>query len=135
MGVQKILVVEDNTLNRKLFCDLLDSEGYKVIQTEAGEKAVGLVEEHTPDLILMDIQLQGISGYDIIQLLKKDPKHKAIPIIAVTAFAMKNDKEHILSSGCDAYLAKPIAVEPFLNVINRFLNPEAYTENLDSSDE
>lgn len=128
---KNILVVEDNVLNRKLFCDLLESEGYGIVETEDGDLVVGLVEKHNPDLIVMDIQLQGTSGYDVIKELKASNEYKHIPIIAVTAFAMKHDKAHILSSGCDVYLAKPIAVTPFLNVINRFLNPDKYNKAID----
>lgn len=119
---KKILIVEDNELNLKLFRDLLLSNGFDVSETRDGLEAIRLVREVMPDLILMDIQLHGVSGFDIIQKLKADKKLKDIPIIAVTAFAMKDDKEKILESGCEAYIAKPISIGPFIEVINEFLD-------------
>lgn len=118
---KKVFIVEDNELNLKLFRDLLQSEGCQVIATSDGNEAFGIAERERPDLILMDIQLHGISGFDIIKLLKQHDDLKVIPVIAVTAFAMKDDEAKILESGCDAYIAKPISIAPFLTTVRDFL--------------
>ena len=119
-----ILIVEDNLLNLKLFRDLLKAKGYDVVDTQNGDEAVGLVKEYHPDLIVMDIQLHGISGYDIIKELKSDRLYSNIPIVAVTAFAMREDEEKILASGCEAYISKPISIEHFLQTIKKHLKNE-----------
>jgi two-component system, cell cycle response regulator DivK len=117
----KIFIVEDNELNLKLFCDLLESCGYELRSTRIGEESIAMIREFIPDLILMDIQLRGISGIDIIKQIKDDQYIKHIPVIAVTAFAMKDDKDKIMASGCEGYIAKPIAIEPFLEKIASFI--------------
>ena len=118
---QKILIVEDNELNMKLFNDLLQAHGYETVQTHDGREALDLAREHEPDLILMDIQLPEISGLEVTKMLKADDELKAIPVIAVTAFAMKGDEEKIRSGGCEAYIAKPISVNSFLETIQTVL--------------
>ncbi len=117
----QILVVEDNDLNLKLFRDLLDSEGFSVIETKDGLDGFNLALNHIPDLIVMDIQLKGVSGLDIIRKMKTEEKIKHIPIIAVTAFAMKDDREKVLASGCEVYLAKPISIISFIATIKSHL--------------
>jgi len=117
----KILIVEDNELNLKLFRDLLIANGYDVLGTKDGSEAIEMANTLVPDLILMDIQLHGVSGFDVIKQIKNNDKVKHIPIIAVTAFAMKDDKERILEAGCQAYIAKPISIGPFLEVIKDFM--------------
>lgn len=117
----KIFIVEDNELNMKLFCDLLVSHNYEIAFTREGGEAIEMIRAFMPGLILMDVQLQGISGIDIIRQIKEDKYIGATPIIAVTAFAMKDDKEKILASGCEGYIAKPISIEPFLQIINKFI--------------
>lgn len=116
-----VMIVEDNELNAKLFRDLLLSRGHRIVHTREGKEAVALAYKEKPHLILMDIQLPEISGFDLIQLLKAEKDLAAIPIIAITAFAMKGDEEKIRSSGCDDYLAKPISVSTFLQVTERYL--------------
>ena len=116
-----ILIVEDNELNMKLFHDLLDAHGYKTIQTRDGLEALDLARKHVPDLILMDIQLPEVSGLEVTKWLKEDDRLKRIPVIAVTAFAMKGDEEKIRQGGCEAYISKPISVMHFLETIRRFL--------------
>ena len=116
-----VLIVEDNELNLKLFRDLIVSQGYNVIDTQNGIEAFSLVKKHNPNLILRDIQLHGISGFDIIKRIKSEEDTKDIPIIAVTAFAMKDDKEKILKSGCEDYISKPVMIAPFMEVIKKFL--------------
>ncbi len=117
-----VLIVEDNDLNMKLFHDLLEAHGYGTLQTKDGMEAMKLAREHRPDLILMDIQLPEISGLEVTKWLKEDPDLREIPIIAVTAFAMKGDEEKIRQGGCEAYIAKPISVSRFLETIERFLS-------------
>jgi two-component system, cell cycle response regulator DivK len=118
---KKILIVEDNDLNMKLFNDLLVAHGYGTLQTRDGFEALALARQHHPDLILMDIQLPEVSGLQVTQWIKKDDDLRMIPIIAVTAFAMKGDEEKIRDGGCEAYIAKPISVASFLKTVERFL--------------
>jgi len=118
-----VLIVEDNELNMKLFNDLVETRGCAIIQTRSGVEAVDLARKHRPDLILMDIQLPEVSGLQVTQWLKDDDTLKSIPIIAVTAFAMKGDEEKIRQGGCEAYLSKPISVGKFLETIDKFLGP------------
>lgn len=121
---KRILIVEDNDLNLKLFRDLLTAHGYDTIETKEGLEAINLTRDLQPDLILMDIQLPEISGLDVTRRLKAESVLCHIPIIAVTAFAMKDDEEKILSAGCQAYISKPISIVPFLNTVRRFLGEE-----------
>jgi two-component system cell cycle response regulator DivK len=116
-----ILIVEDNDLNLKLFRDLLTANGYETRETKDGLEAVALTRNIQPDLILMDIQLPEISGLDITRTIKNDESLKHIPIIAVTAFAMKDDEEKILKAGCEAYISKPISIEHFIGTVRKFI--------------
>lgn len=120
-----VLIVEDNELNMKLFHDLLEAHGYRTIQTRDGLAALDLAREHHPDLILMDIQLPEVSGLEVTKWLKADEELKDIPVIAVTAFAMKGDEEKIRQGGCEAYIAKPISVAHFVETVHRFVGEEA----------
>ncbi|HMB75729.1 MAG TPA: response regulator [Kiloniellaceae bacterium] len=117
-----VLVVEDNDLNMKLFHDLLEAHGYHILQTKNGKDALRLAREHHPDLILMDIQLPEISGLEVTKQIKSDDSLSQIPVVAVTAFAMKGDEEKIREGGCEAYIAKPISVAHFIETVQRFLN-------------
>src|SRR5213596_569039 len=117
-----VLVVEDNELNMKLFHDLLEASGYNIVQTRNGLEAIDLARSHRPDLILMDIQLPEISGLEVTKWIKEDDDLRAIPIIAVTAFAMKGDEQKIRDGGCEAYIAKPISVASFMSTVERFLS-------------
>ena len=119
---KKVLIVEDNDLNMKLFNDLLVAHGYGTLQTRDGLEALALARLHHPDLILMDIQLSEVSGLQVTQWIKKDDDLSKIPIIAVTAFAMKGDEEKIRDGGCEAYIAKPISVASFIRTVERFLS-------------
>jgi two-component system cell cycle response regulator DivK len=118
---KRVLIVEDNELNMKLFHDLLEAHGYATLQTKDGLEALQLARQHRPDLILMDIQLPEVSGLEVAKWIKEDDDLKAIPIIAVTAFAMKGDEEKIREGGCEAYIAKPISIAHFLETVKRFL--------------
>ena len=118
---KSVLIVEDNDLNMKLFNDLLEAHGYSTLQTKDGVEALRLARQHRPDLILMDIQLPEVSGLEVTKWLKEDDDLRAIPVIAVTAFAMKGDEEKIRDGGCEAYIAKPISVASFMRTVERFL--------------
>jgi len=115
------MIVEDNELNMKLFHDLLEAYGYRTVGTRDGFKVPDLARKHRPDLILMDIQLPEVSGLEVTQWLKADPELQAIPVVAVTAFAMNGDEERIREGGCQAYLSKPISVSKFIETIRRLL--------------
>ena len=117
-----ILIVEDNDLNMKLFHALLETRGYNVLQARDGMEGLRLAREHHPDLIIMDIQLPGVSGLVVAKSIKDDEKLKDIPIIAVTAFALKGDEERMREGGCAAYLAKPISTPNFLKTVAQYLN-------------
>ena len=121
MAQKKILIVEDNELNMKLFHDLLDAQGYETLQTGEGLQALSLARMHQPDLILMDIQLPEISGLEVTKWLKEDEDLAHIPVVAVTAFAMKGDEERIREGGCEAYISKPISVAQFLETVRHYL--------------
>ena len=118
---KRVLIVEDNELNMKLFNDLLEANGYQVIQTRDGLSALDLARKHRPDLILMDIQLPEVSGIEVTKWLKEDDELRHIPVIAVTAFAMKGDEQKIREGGCEAYISKPISVVSFLQTIDSYL--------------
>src|SRR5579862_6541887 len=118
---KKVLIVEDNDLNMKLFNDLLEAHGYFTLRTNDGVEALRMARLHRPDLILMDIQLPEVSGLEVTKWLKEDEQLRTIPVIAVTAFAMKGDEEKIRNGGCEAYIAKPISVTGFMRTIERFL--------------
>lgn len=119
-GARKtVLIVEDNDLNMRLFNDLLEAFGYRTVKTQEGLRALGLAREHRPDLILMDIQLPGVSGLDVTKWIKADDDLAHIPVVAVTAFAMPGDEERIKEGGCSAYLSKPIQIASFLATVKQ----------------
>lgn len=118
---KKILIVEDNELNMKLFCDLLEAHDYETVQTHNGMTALDLARDHNPDLILMDIQLPEVSGLEVTKWIKEDEELRDIPVIAVTAFAMKGDEEKIREGGCEAYISKPISVNSFLDTVKKYV--------------
>jgi len=118
---KRVMIVEDNELNMKLFNDLLEAQQYQTIQTRNGLHALDLAREHKPDLILMDIQLPEVSGLEVTKWLKEDEELARIPVIAVTAFAMKGDEERIRQGGCEAYISKPISVIKFIETVRSYL--------------
>ena len=122
---KKVLIVEDNELNMKLFHDLLEAHDVGTIQARDGKNVLALAREHKPDLILMDIQLPEVSGLDITKWLKDDDELKSIPVIAVTAFAMKGDEQKIREGGCEDYISKPISVIKFIDTIQKYLAPQS----------
>ncbi len=118
---KRVMIVEDNELNMKLFNDLLEAQAYETIQTRNGLEALDLARQHKPDLILMDIQLPEVSGLEVTKWLKEDDELARIPVIAVTAFAMKGDEERIRQGGCEAYISKPISVVKFIETVKSYL--------------
>ena len=117
-----ILVVEDNPINMKLVVLLLETASHKVLTAISAEAGLTIAREQQPDLILMDIQLAGMDGLEATELLKIDPKTSSIPVIALTALAMKGDEERIMAAGCDGYIAKPINYKEFLATVASSLN-------------
>ena len=118
---KRILIVEDNALNLKLLRDVLEAYGYQTITTGEGAAAFAIACEEQPDLILMDLQLPDVSGFDAVRRLKDHAATRRIPVVAVTAFAMSGDERKALLSGCDAYVAKPIVLRDFIEVVERFI--------------
>ncbi len=117
----KVLVVEDNELNMKLFHDLLSILNCEVVSSRTGVGAVDFCRKSEPDIILMDIQLDGISGIDLIKEIKADRFLKSIPLIAISAYAMKHEEVKILQSGCDKYMQKPLSIDEFFSTIKHYL--------------
>ena len=119
---KRILIVEDNKFDMRLLKDILEGSGYETLQAADGLEAINLAFASLPDLILMDIQLPEISGLEVTRRLKGDDRSRHIPIVAVTARAMRWHEREALDSGCDAYLSKPISVLGFLNTVETFLS-------------
>lgn len=117
-----ILVVEDNPMNLKLFHDILTAYGYEVWAAETGQAALDSVRDNLPDLVILDIQLPDISGLEIAKTFKGDDRLKAIPIVAVTSFAMAGDEERARAAGCDSYITKPISIASFGAEIQKMLS-------------
>jgi two-component system, cell cycle response regulator DivK len=121
VAAKRILVVEDNELNMKLLNDVLEAHGYDVMSTARGAVAIEWARQYRPALILMDLQLPDLSGLDATRQLKADEETRAIPVIAVTAFAMAGDEKKARDHGCDAYVTKPIVLRDFLALIAGFI--------------
>lgn len=118
---KRILVVEDNDLNRKLFCDVLVANGFTVEPVADGAQAIERARAFVPNLVIMDIQLQDVSGLDLIASLKRDAHLRSIPVLAVTAYAGKGDEERIRDVGAEGYLAKPVSIGPFMSTVKGLL--------------
>jgi two-component system, cell cycle response regulator DivK len=121
MASELILIVEDNEKNRKLVRDVLQWKGYRTIEAETAEIGLALAREASPVLILMDIQLPGMNGIDALAELRADAATRSIPVVAVTASAMMQDRQRILAAGFDAYQSKPIDVRGFLELVSTLL--------------
>ena len=121
MSSGRILVVEDNVLNLKLIRDVLQVAGYEVVEATTGEQGVALAVDALPDLVLMDLQLPGIDGAEALRSLRADPRTHAIPVVAVSAFAMKADRDRAYRDGFDGYLEKPISVRALPDQVSTFL--------------
>ena len=118
---EKILIVEDNLINRKVIRAALEPHGYTLIEAIDGEEALEVATSRRPDLIIMDIQLPKVSGLEVVKRLRQMPDFSSIPILAVTAYAMRGDKERFIKAGCDAYLPKPINTRELPRVVAEML--------------
>jgi two-component system, cell cycle response regulator DivK len=121
MRPKTILIVEDNTLNMKLWNDILEAQGYALLKTASGVEAVEIARQDRPDLILLDLRLPDISGFDVARSLKADEVTRSIPVIALTAFASTEHQRQALASGCDGYISKPVNVINFLQTVKTWL--------------
>jgi two-component system, cell cycle response regulator DivK len=120
MTGQQVLVVEDNERNMKLFRDVLHASGYRTLEAATGQRAVELVFEHRPDLVLMDIQLPDIDGVEALDRLRADERFSSVPVLALTAQAMEGDRERFLAAGFDGYLSKPVNIPEFVATVKRY---------------
>ena len=125
MAGELILIIEDNEKNRKLVRDVLQVKGYKTIESETAEEGLKLALEKSPALVLMDIQLPGMDGITALKQLRANPQTKSIPVIAITASAMTNNRQAMLAEGFDGYQSKPISVKDFLGELERVLTSHA----------
>jgi two-component system, cell cycle response regulator DivK len=119
MTNERVLVVEDNDKNMKLFRDVLVAMGYRTLEATTGREAVDLASEHTPDLVLMDIQLPDLDGMQALQRLRADARTAAIPVVALTAQAMRGDRERFLAAGFDGYVSKPVNVHDLVETVRQ----------------
>ena len=122
MPNKRILLVEDDFINMRLAHHILETEGYNVIKAVTAQKALEQIETTLPDLILMDVQLPDMDGMMVVRTLRENARTRDITILALTAYAMKGDKERILHMGCNGYIPKPIDVQDFINTVRRYLN-------------
>jgi two-component system cell cycle response regulator DivK len=122
---KKVLVVEDNDLNLKLFCDLLQAHGFETAPVRDGREAIDRARHFAPDLIVMDIQLPHVSGIELIELLKRDAALAGTPVMAVTAYAAKGDEERIRAAGAEAYISKPVTVANFMAAVGNLIGNDA----------
>ncbi|MBT3386413.1 MAG: response regulator [Desulfobacula sp.] len=122
MAGEKILIVEDNRMNMELANDLLEIAGFTALQADTAEKGVSLAREQLPNLILMDISLPGMDGLEAAKLIRGDERTRDIPIVAMTAHAMKGDEEKATLAGCNGYITKPLDIKLFSNIVKGFLN-------------
>lgn len=120
MTDKTILIVEDNPLNLELFTDLLEASNYKVLNAVSANEAIDILSKNIPDIIITDIQLPEVDGIELTKIIKSNSLLKGIPVIALTAYAMKGDKERILEAGCDGYIAKPINTKEFVKNVESF---------------
>ncbi len=120
MIMTKVLVVEDTPLNMELIIEILDGQGFEVDSADDGEKALKMVEKKLYDLILMDIELPGMDGTEVAKIIKTKPAYKDVPVLALTAYAMKGDKERLLGKGFNDYISKPIDVSNFMEILKKY---------------
>jgi two-component system cell cycle response regulator DivK len=131
---KRVLVVEDNELNLKLFCDLLRAHGFATEPVKDGRDAVAAARAFAPDLAIMDIQLPHVSGYELILQMKQDPVLRRIPIMAVTAYAGREDEERIRNAGANAYVSKPISLARFMEEVRALMPADAPAEDVGADD-
>jgi two-component system cell cycle response regulator DivK len=127
MSNEKILLVEDSPLNRRLIEAVLKPRGFQVLTAEDGRQGIDLAMAELPDLILMDVQLPEVSGYDATRILKSRPETRHIPIVALTAHAMADERDRAIAAGCDGYITKPIDTRQFPDQIRQYLSPAPKT--------
>ena len=125
MTGERILVVEDNEKNMKLFRDVLSATGYRTLEATTGGEAIELATVHTPDLVLMDIQMPDIDGVEALRRLRADERTASLRVLAVTAQAMQGDREHFLAAGFDGYLSKPVNVQELLGTVRQHCDGRA----------
>ena len=125
MTGERILVVEDNEKNMKLFRDVLGATGFRTLEATTGAEAVALAAEHTPDLVLMDIQMPDVDGVEALRRLRADARTASIPVLAVTAQAMQGDRERFLAEGFDGYLSKPVNVRELIGSVRQHCDGRA----------
>src|SRR5262249_22074299 len=129
MASETILIIEDNPLNRELAADILDAAGYAILQAEDAEEGIALARAEQPSLILMDVSLPGMDGLRATGMLKQDAATKQIPVLALTAHALKGDEERALAAGCAGYIPKPIDTRALPRAVARYLRPYSVTRN------
>lgn len=119
--MKQILIVEDKPTSRELLRTVLEQQGYEVVEAENGEEALARLREHVPDLVLMDLQMPSRNGYDVLKEIRMDPRLNALPVVAVTANAMPEDRDKVLAAGFTGYIAKPVALNRLREEVNRLL--------------
>ena len=128
MPNKRVLLVEDDFMNMRLAQHILEAEGYTVVTAATAQEALEQIESILPDLILMDVQLPDMDGMTVVRILRENVVTRDITILALTAYAMKGDRERLLQMGCNGYISKPIDVQDFINTVRRFLNPKGVNE-------
>lgn len=128
INVKRVLYVEDNILNKRLVRKILASKGYEVLEASDGLGGIEMADQERPDLILMDINLPGIDGMEATGRLKTSPELRNIPVVALTANAMRGDREKIMAAGCDEYLQKPVSSAKLIETVQRFIGPASVEE-------
>ena len=118
----KILIAEDNATNRELFRELLEARGYTVVEACDGPEALRMIEQTQPDILLLDIGMPLLDGFAVVRAIRENPSLAALPVLAVTAYAMQGDREHVLNSGFDGYLSKPINAKALAEELERLLS-------------
>lgn len=119
--MKQILIVEDKPTSRELLRTVLEQQGYEVVEAENGEEALAVLREHVPDLVLMDLQMPARNGYDVLKEIRKDPRLNRVPVVAVTANAMPEDRDKVFAAGFTGYIAKPVALNRLREEVNRLL--------------
>ena len=127
--MNKILIAEDNPVNRELLRELLESRGYSVTEASNGQEALGSIEESRPDILLLDLDMPVLDGFATVRRIRENPSRASLPVLAVTAYAMQGDREKVLTSGFDGYLSKPIQSRLLFEELDRFLGKPSNQEN------
>jgi CheY-like chemotaxis protein len=131
----KVLIAEDNPVNRELLRELLELRGYTVLEACDGQEALRLIEQTQPELMLLDIGMPGMDGFAVVRRIRENPRLAQLPVVAVTAYAMRGDQERILSAGFDGYLSKPINPSSLIQELDRLLNRGVQSANQDQTQE